>query len=216
MPYRLDPTTGQKVFVGRTAPTTDYGTTETTQPAGGGLVGGSGQLYNALMTLGLTKAGTTTGGRLMQQAQYLKPEKEEAGGSPAEKARTRTGISVIGEISKTPENILKRTGTKEAMLTSFKLTFPGGFARPFITRKDSELTDLEQKYFILVQSVMTAIQGSRPSDYDVKSYQDKAGPSIKFPYYVNQQRMDSLLNLLNAKIGLPATPSRPSLGSFEE
>ena len=215
MPYRKDPTTGERITTGQ--PTGGMGgvTPQPTQ-VGGGLAGGSNQLYNALMTLGLTRAGTTTGGRLMQQAQYLKPEVKEVGGTPAEMGRTRTGIAVIGDINRVPENILKRTGTREAIFLGFKMSLPGGFGKPFITKKESDLTDLEQKYFILVQSVMTAIQGSRPSDYDVKSYQEKAGPSIKFPYYVNQQRVDNLLNLLNSKMGLPMSPSRPSLSSFEE
>jgi len=51
------------------------GITGTTQPtqAGGGFVGGNEQLFNILMMLGLGKAGTTTGGRILQQAQYFKP-----------------------------------------------------------------------------------------------------------------------------------------------
>jgi len=55
---------------------------------------------------------------------------------------------------------------------------------------------------MLTQAVMTAIQGSRPSDYDVRSYQQKAGPNIRLSNKVNQQRIINLKSLMEERAGV--------------
>lgn len=117
----------------------------------------------------------------------------------AELKRT-AGIDVIEQVEKTPDNIKNQTGTAEAFKTYSFLNFPLNLGRPLIRGQQMEnLADLETKYFLLVQTVLTYIQGSRPSDYDVKSYQNKAGPSIQFPSKVNENRIKNLLDLLKSE-----------------
>lgn len=73
---------------------------------------------------------------------------------------------------------------------------------------EQELADLESQYFTLVQKALTVIQGTRPSDYDVKSYQSKLGPSIVNSPKVNEDRIKNLRNLMG--IGGTAPPNTPT------
>ncbi len=108
-------------------------------------------------------------------------------------------IGVAEEVKKLPESIRKRTGTMEAGIVNTKLDAPLGLGRYFLTKKERDLADLESKYFSLSRSIMTTLEGKRPSDADAKAYQDKLGPSIKFPDYINQDRIKNLIGMISPK-----------------
>jgi hypothetical protein len=114
-----------------------------------------------------------------------------------EELKRQTGLDVIGEIESVDKSIKDKTGSTSALSVLSKLNAPLGLGKMFISKgNETNLADLESKYFLLTQTILTKIQGSRPSDYDVKSYQDKAGPSIQLTPEVNEMRIKNLLNLL--------------------
>lgn len=122
-------------------------------------------------------------------------------GTAAEKSRAETGLTVANSISGIPKTTRTKTGSLKALIVKAKLGFPGKLGQPLITDEEKDLVDLDTRYFLLTQAVLTAVQGSRPSDYDVKSYQNSAGPNIMLPDSVNQQRIKNLSDLLKNKSG---------------
>jgi len=134
---------------------------------------------------------------------YIKPDPSKEGSTPAEKSRAKTGIQAIDQINSIPERVRNKTGTWKAFSYIIKGSLPGGIGMPFISGEDDEdIANLDQQYFMLTQAVMTAIQGSRPSDYDVRSYQQKAGPNIRLSNKVNQQRIINLKSLMEERAGV--------------
>lgn len=141
---------------------------------------------------------------------YQSPSKTSTQNQKAE-----AGINVTKELETIPQNIRDKTGSKEAFNAMFKLKIP--VFGPALIRGETEgkLVDLETKYFLLVQTALTAIQGSRPSDYDVKSYMDKAGPSIRNSPKVNEDRINNLKKLMEGAAGkTSSSQSRPPLTNF--
>lgn len=186
------PSTGQVTTGTPQTPSSSGGTYSTS-----GLPGQQSELQKLLGLYALSK-GNPTGAWTILNADVTK-----GGLSGAERSRTQTGVQVLEDLKTTPMSIQKKTGGLGALMLDFKLNFPGGYLKPTISRDEMDLANLDQKYFMLTQAVMTAIQGSRPSDYDVKSYQDKAGPNIKLPYYINEQRINNLLNMMQSKLTAP-------------
>lgn len=125
-----------------------------------------------------------------------------------------TGVNIASEVDNIPKNIRDKTGSKEAFNVVAKQKIP--VVGNALIRSDTErkLADLESKYFLMVQTALTAVQGSRPSDYDVKSYMDKTGPSIRNSPQVNEDRINNLRKLMEAMGGKSSQNTRPSLESF--
>lgn len=178
----------------------------------GGQTGDSNAKLKTLLGLYALSKGNPTGAWSILSA----AAPDTTGTTPAEKSRAESGLAQVNATKSISPEILKRTGTMEALKLDVKLNFPGGILQQTVTPKEAELADLESKYFLITQAVLTAVQGSRPSDYDVKSYQNHAGPSIKLPYYINEQRIRNLDGLLRSKTGQAALPERPSLDSFNK
>lgn len=103
------------------------------------------------------------------------------------------------EIQKINSDILNKTGTRQALTVLAKQNFPLNLGKPFITKEEAVLSDLESKYFVLTQELMTSIQGSRPSDYDALSYQRSLGPSIANTPEVNKNRIATMMALAGEK-----------------
>lgn len=163
------------------------------------------QLYNQTSKYG---PATESGDQLAQygvDTSKFEPKDK----STTNNQKAQAGIKVSGQIDSVPQDIKDKTGGSEAFSTTFKLGLPV-IGRALIRGKtETQLADLESKYFLMVQSALTAIQGSRPSDYDVKSYMDKAGPSIKNSPQVNKDRMYNLLKLMQGVSGEKPT-SQPN------
>lgn len=123
-------------------------------------------------------------------------------------AMQRLGANVVNDLDSVSSSIKNQTGTGTAVSTLGKLNgnILGIPTTIFIRSKDEQdLANLESKYFALVQSALTAVQGSRPSDYDVKSYQQKLGPSIANTPEVNAKRIQNLMSLAGIQGYNPAS-----------
>lgn len=125
---------------------------------------------------------------------------KQAGGSSDAKsqAMAKIGANVINSLDQVPSNVINSTGSPTA-LSAYTKVSRNIFGIPLagtLTKNEQEQANLQSKYFALVQSALTAIQGSRPSDYDVKSYQQQLGPSIANPPQVNQDRINNLISLM--------------------
>ena len=130
----------------------------------------------------------------------------KSSGNAANLIKMTSGMNIIGDINKIPSEVKESTGTKEAMVVNTKLKFPGGIGKMFI-KNDAErqLADLQSKYFLLVQTALTIVQGARPSDYDTQTWLDQAGPSILNTPEVNEDRLNTLLSLIEQSKGIPST-----------
>ena len=177
----------------------------------GGDTGSTSKLQQMLGMYALYKGNPTGAWSILSQQ-----PPDTTGTTPAEKSRATTGLSVANSVANVPKPTLLKTGTPGAALVNLKLNFPLKLGQPTITEKEKDLVDLDSKYFLLTQAVLTAVQGSRPSDYDVKSYQNSAGPNIMLPNYINEQRIRNLQNLLRTKAGQPELPDKPDLSSFNQ
>src|SRR3990167_7095316 len=144
---------------------------------------------------------TALGPQWEQPGEYerfrAKQERTKTTGANAKmETMKKIGVNVISELDSIPDDVKNKTGSASALGVSAKLDTP--FIGPTLIRGKSEqdLADLESRYFALVQSALTSIQGTRPSDYDVKSYQRKLGPSILNTPEVNRNRINNLINLM--------------------
>ncbi len=136
-------------------------------------------------------------------------EKTAAGLSDKQKA----AIDTVTQIGAVDQNIKGKTGTVQAQVVSTRLNLPGILGKGGLSGDDAALADLESKYFALIQNALTAIQGSRPSDYDAKMYQQKLGPSIINSPQVNEDRINNLYKLMGGKA---VTLTDPSTGNIYE
>jgi|SRR3990167_701357 len=148
---------------------------------------------------------------LRQQGVDVKLFRPEEGTPDVQARRGETGVVSAEEIEKVPESIKKRTGTASAFATAFKLNF-----FPFLVKgkEETELADLENKYFIMVKSYITAVEGARPSDYDARQYQKKSGPSIMNSPQVNEVRVKNLMKTLSTLTGKSTPQGRPPISDF--
>lgn len=124
--------------------------------------------------------------------------KQTAAGDAKQQAMAKVGVNVINSLDTVPSTVMNSTGSPTAISAYTKLS-RNIFGIPLtgtLTKDEQEQANLQAKYFALVQSALTAIQGSRPSDYDVKSYQQQLGPSIANPPQVNQDRINNLISLM--------------------
>lgn len=122
--------------------------------------------------------------------------------------KAKAGLAIHTEVEKVGDEIKGRTGTSEALSVYGKLNAPTGIGKMFIRGKEeTDLADLESKYFALTQAAVTAVQGSRPSDFDTKAYQKSIGPSIMNPPELNKARMITILSLLEGITISPDTES---------
>lgn len=136
-------------------------------------------------------------GAAQEYAQGLR-YKQTGSSDAKQQAMAKIGVNVINSLDQVPTSVMNSTGGATALTTYTKLS-RNIFGIPLtgtLTKDEQEQANLQSKYFALVQSALTAIQGSRPSDYDVKSYQQQLGPSIANPPQVNQDRINNLISLM--------------------
>lgn len=119
-------------------------------------------------------------------------------------------VSQIGAVNDTVKN---KTGSWESRIVRTKMDIPGGLGMGQLKGTEADLASLESEYFALVQNALTAIQGSRPSDYDAKVYQKNLGPSIVNSPQVNEDRIANLYSLMG---GETATLTDPKTGKTYE
>lgn len=122
----------------------------------------------------------------------------KGGGVPGsdKNAKQQAGLKMVGQVNEVDKKIRDKTGSLQAQSVSTRLGLPGILGKGSLKGDDAGLADLESKYFALVQNALTYIQGSRPSDYDAKSYQQKLGPSIVNSPKVNEDRINNLYKLM--------------------
>lgn len=139
---------------------------------------------------------------------YVKKGSLSSGANAKMEAMKKLGVNVVQGLDSIPDDVKNETGSALAADVTSKLNAHIGPLNigvfTLTDKKEQDLADLEARYFALVQSALTTIQGSRPSDYDVKSYQQKLGPSIQNPPAVNAARIANLMNLMGIQ-GYPTT-----------
>lgn len=114
------------------------------------------------------------------------------------------GKKIVDEVNNYDPSIKNNTGSADAFTVLAKQNIPiigGALIRG---EKESKYSELQGKYFALVQAVLTATQGSRPSDYDVKSYMKNIGMGIDSSPEKNQ----AALNTLQTMLGQESTKSQ--------
>jgi hypothetical protein len=132
--------------------------------------------------------------RYKQLYDFLYPAKS---GTTASDQRAQSGLAIANNINSIPTDIRGATGSPEAFGVIGKMNIPVVGKALIGGKREVALADLESKYFTLVQTALTAIQGSRPSDYDVRSYQKALGPSISNSPEVNATRIKTITELLS-------------------
>jgi len=106
--------------------------------------------------------------------------------------------NILRDLNKVDNSVRMGTGSPIAGLVSVKKLVPGGVS--LITdKKEQALADLDAKYFLLTQKILTSVQGSKPSDFDVRSYMQNTGPSIVNPPAVNDQRVANMMSMLGLR-----------------
>jgi len=138
------------------------------------------------------------------------------GATPAETSRAKSGILAGERVRGYDTKTLEKTGTSKAWVLYAKLNAPIKIFQSAIKKDEKDLASLDSDYFKLTQAYLTAVQGSRPSDYDARMYQNRAGPSIMLPHYVNEQRVETMIDDMMSRAGITTstTTKKPSLESF--
>jgi hypothetical protein len=196
---------------GGTTPSAGMGVTpQTNQTDGGGLLGGNEQIYNALMMLGLGKAGSTGGGRILQQAQYFKPPKTTESETKRGLEKTRAA-----SMSKQMDTILNKW---EKIPAVERLPIPG-MGRVSETRASYEGARDAFNYFVI-----TLAADKRITDQE-RQYWLKQFPPLLASKGVAKTKINELKNFINAYAGIESPTNqeaptgiseRPDLSSFEE
>ena len=191
----------QQKFIDETTPVA--GGIPSEQPAGmtpgigGNLTGGSEQIFNALMMLGLTKAGTTTGGRVLQAAQYFKPPK-----TPEAEKKRKLEKSRAATMAKQMDAILNKWG-KIPLVE--RLPIPG-IGRVSPTRASFETARDAYNYFII-----TLLADKRITDAERKYFQ-QLFPSLLSTKEVAKVKVNEMKDFINNYAGMesPATMETPA------
>jgi hypothetical protein len=106
------------------------------------------------------------------------------------------GKNIVDELNNFDPKIKNSTGTKDAFVVLAKQAIPVIGGALIKGEKEAKYSELQGKYFALVQAALTATQGSKPSDYDVKSYMKNIGMGIDSSPEKNQAAMGTILTML--------------------